>query len=207
MVAHEGADVEVPTRDRLLAAGMRLFAEKGFRATTVGDIEAAVGLQPRRGGLYKHFASKQALLEGAFERHLEAVEGARRTMDEVPLVDLHDIADALGRWLLIELDAERTITQLLEKEGDRLPDLRDRFRERVSDAGYQAASDLIGRWLGPRAADVDVDALAVVLLGPLINLRRSTWLYARPPLGIDDERVLAAWVDSCERLVASLVEA
>jgi len=207
MVAHDGPDVEAPTRDRLLDAGMRLFAEKGFRATTVGDIEAAVGLQPRRGGLYKHFASKQALLEGAFERHLDAVEGARRTMDEAPLVDLHDLADALGRWLLVELDAERTITQVLEKEGDRLPDLRDRFRERVSDAGYQAASDLLGRWIGRRSTDVDLDALAVLLLGPLINLRRSTWLYARPPLGIDDERMIATWVDACERLVASLVEA
>ena len=207
MVAHDGPDVEAPTRDRLLDAGMRLFAEKGFRATTVGDIEAAVGLQPRRGGLYKHFASKQALLEGAFERHLDAVEGARQTMDDAPLADLHDLADALGRWLLVELDAERTITQVLEKEGDRLPDLRDRFRERVSDAGYQAASDLLGRWIGRRSTDVDLDALAVLLLGPLINLRRSTWLYARPPLGIDDERMIATWVDACERLVASLVEA
>lgn len=202
----EDRSVQGSTRDRLLAAGLRLFAERGYRSTTVGDIEQAAGLQPRRGALYKHFASKQALLEGAFERHLDAVERARRTMDEAELVDLHDVADALGRWLLIELDAERTITQVLEKEGDRLPELRDRFRERVSDAGYRAASDLLGRWIGPRATEVDLDALAVFVLSPLINLRRSTWLYARPPLGIDDERMITAWVDSCERLVASLVE-
>ena len=44
------------TRQRLLDEGMRLFAERGFRATGVGDIEAAAGLQPRRGALYKHLS-------------------------------------------------------------------------------------------------------------------------------------------------------
>ncbi|HEX9548309.1 MAG TPA: hypothetical protein VF942_13300 [Acidimicrobiales bacterium] len=32
------------TKQRLLDAGVRLFSEKEFRETTVGDIEAAVGL-------------------------------------------------------------------------------------------------------------------------------------------------------------------
>ncbi len=51
---------------------MRLFAERGFRATSVGDIEGAVGLVPRRGALYKHFPSKQALLEAAVRAHLDS---------------------------------------------------------------------------------------------------------------------------------------
>jgi AcrR family transcriptional regulator len=205
MVAHGDQRVEVPTRDRLLTAGMRLFAEKGYRATSVGEIELAAGLQPRRGALYKHFATKQALLEAAFERHLDAVERARGTMDAAGLTDLAATAHALGRWLLAELDAEQAVTQVLEKEGDRLPELRDRFRERVSDAGYRATSDLLARWIGPRSVDLDLDALAVIVLSPLINFRRSTWLYGAPPLAIDDERMIAAWVDSSERLVTSVV--
>lgn len=66
------------TSDRLLVAGMELFAERGFRATTVGDIEAAVGLAPRRGALYKHFASKQALLEAAVRSHIDAAAAGER---------------------------------------------------------------------------------------------------------------------------------
>src|SRR5690348_7783062 len=54
-----------PTKQRLLEAGVRLFAANGFRETTVGEIEAAAGLEPRRGALYRHFESKEALLDAA----------------------------------------------------------------------------------------------------------------------------------------------
>jgi AcrR family transcriptional regulator len=41
---------------------MRLFSTKGFEATSVSQIEAAAGLSPGSGALYRHFASKEALL-------------------------------------------------------------------------------------------------------------------------------------------------
>jgi hypothetical protein len=43
----------------------------------------------------------------------------------------------------------------------------------------------------------DSEALAVVLLGSLINLRRSTWTFGRPPIGIDDQRLIDTWVELC----------
>jgi AcrR family transcriptional regulator len=204
IVAEETGVVEGRTRERLLRAGMRLFAEQGFRTTTVGEIEAAVGLQPRRGALYKHFASKQALLEAAVERHLEAVEQASGVMDAVPLTDVRTEALVLGRWLLAELDAEREVTRILEQDGARMPELLDRFRQRVSDAGYLATARLVRRWVGAGAAQVDVEPLAVNLLGSLINVRRSTWLFGVPPLGLDDDRLVEAWADLCVRLTETL---
>lgn len=204
MVAERGEPVEGQTREKLLREGMRLFAEKGFRATTVGEIEAAVGLQPRRGALYKHFPAKLALLEAGVQRHLDAVAQASRVMDDVPRTDVAAEASMLGRWLLGELDAERDMTRIMEKDGDRLPELRDHLRERVSDAGYAATAALLRRWAGRAVDDVDVKALAVALVSPLINFRRSTWTWAAPPLGIDDERMLAAWTDLCVRLVGTL---
>ena len=53
------------TRGRLVATARRLFAEKGFAATSTEEIlgEAAVS----RGALYHHFASKTALFRAAFE--------------------------------------------------------------------------------------------------------------------------------------------
>jgi AcrR family transcriptional regulator len=203
-------------RARLLDAGLRLFAEKGFRETTVGEIEASVGLAPRRGALYKHFPSKQALLEAAVQRHLDAVDAAAQVLDDVPAGDVRTEAHVLATWLLRELDAERNVIRTLEQDGDRLPTLRDRMREQVSDAGYRATAELLRRWWratvgagddGTLDVDaghgVDLDALAVLVLGPLINLRRSTWTFARAPLGLDDGRVVDAWADLCERLVRS----
>ncbi len=49
------------TKARILDEALTLFATKGFRATTVRDIAAAVGL--RQGALYNHFANKEAILE------------------------------------------------------------------------------------------------------------------------------------------------
>ena len=46
-----------PTRERILLAARRLFAEQGYKGTSVGEIEAAAGLSPRAGALYKHFPS------------------------------------------------------------------------------------------------------------------------------------------------------
>src|SRR5690349_17475077 len=54
-----------PTRERILDAAVELFGRQGYTRTSVGEIEAAAGLVPRSGGLYKHFPSKRALLEAA----------------------------------------------------------------------------------------------------------------------------------------------
>ncbi|HEX2436247.1 MAG TPA: helix-turn-helix domain-containing protein, partial [Solirubrobacterales bacterium] len=62
------------TSERILDAAMQLFAERGYRGTSVGEIERAAGLAPRSGALYKHFEGKEDVLERAIERHLEAID-------------------------------------------------------------------------------------------------------------------------------------
>ena len=51
----------IAARDRVLAAAMRLFAEHGFAATTITQIEQAAGLSQGAGGIYRHFPSKVAI--------------------------------------------------------------------------------------------------------------------------------------------------
>jgi AcrR family transcriptional regulator len=66
MPRHKFAD----TRDRIEAAAIRLFVEKGVDATTVRDIARAVELS--EGALYRHFVSKEELVWHLFERHYVA---------------------------------------------------------------------------------------------------------------------------------------
>jgi len=47
-------------REAVMDAAARLFAEQGYRATTIRDITGAVGMLP--GSVYYHFKSKDALL-------------------------------------------------------------------------------------------------------------------------------------------------
>src|SRR3712207_3652118 len=118
---------EKTTRQRLLDEGLRLFAQRGFRRTTVGEIEEAAGLSPRSGGLYKHFRSKQELLAAAVERHLHEIETIGEVLELMPLGDLRAELTLLARWILGDLERHRELFLVLEKEGADLRELRDRY--------------------------------------------------------------------------------
>ena len=68
-------------RDRLLSAALRLFAAKGYAATSVADIQRASGLAPGSGALYKHFGSKRELLEAAVAYRIDSIVAAREQYD------------------------------------------------------------------------------------------------------------------------------
>lgn len=53
------------TRDQLVAEATRLFAERGFEATSVEAVLEAAGVS--RGSLYHHFRSKEALFEAVLD--------------------------------------------------------------------------------------------------------------------------------------------
>lgn len=88
--------VTAPRREQLLGAAAALFSERGFHDVGIDDIGAAAGITGP--GVYRHFASKQALLEALCDRAMTSMlEGARRLRREhddpraalEALVDLH----------------------------------------------------------------------------------------------------------------------
>ncbi|MGH7856187.1 MAG: TetR/AcrR family transcriptional regulator [Candidatus Binatia bacterium] len=176
---------------------MRLFAERGFRATTVGDIEAAAGLVPRSGGLYKHFPSKRALFEEAVERHIRGAERIERIVDLLPVGDLRSELTLLARYLMGELSSEREVVVLIEKDGATFPELRDRFFREVVQRGYRYAVQFAERWLKsiPGGDAVDADALASLAVGTIVAYRRTEWTFGGDPLDVDEERFVQTFVN------------
>ncbi|MDT5015803.1 MAG: hypothetical protein QOD39_1963 [Mycobacterium sp.] len=77
------------TRAALVAAGRRLFGEKGFRATSVEDLAGEARVTT--GALYHHFSTKTALFEAVFvQAHTDlltastdAAQGATDGLDEL----------------------------------------------------------------------------------------------------------------------------
>ncbi|MBB3051560.1 AcrR family transcriptional regulator [Prauserella isguenensis] len=63
--------------DDIRAAALELFTDRGFRATTMADIGAAVGM--RGPSLYKHVESKQDLLARIMTTTMEALLAGYRT--------------------------------------------------------------------------------------------------------------------------------
>lgn len=54
------------TKEKIAIEAMLLFAKSGFDGVSVRDIAAAVGI--KESSLYKHYASKAAILDSIFER-------------------------------------------------------------------------------------------------------------------------------------------
>jgi AcrR family transcriptional regulator len=186
-----------PTKQRLLDEGVRLFAKNGFRETTVGEIEEAAGLEPRRGALYRHFPSKEGLLEAALDAHLDALANAGQDLPTSGSDDPRETAVALARWMFGELDREQSILRILEQDGDRLIHLRDRFRDTLMKPGYQLITKITREWAGASATSTDPEAIAAVLLSALVNYRRSAWTFDYPPGGLSQDRYVSAWADLC----------
>ena len=189
--------------DRLLNAAMSLFAENGFAATSVGDIERAAGFAPRSGVLYKYFDSKRALLDAGLERHLAAVSDIDDEISLRPLGDVRSEITMLAWWLLAELDASREITHVVEREGPNLVEIRDRMRAGISDRGYELGVAMLQRWTSA-PTEVQLQAFSVVAIGALINTRRSTWTFGATPLGLTDDQIVTTWVDMCLASIEAL---
>src|SRR6266700_675555 len=112
------------TRDRIIDEAMRLFSAQGYKATTIAQIESAVGLTPGAGGLYHHFDSKESVLAAGIERQLarlDALRDIRRVL--TPLDDLKAELTLTARYVLTELDSESELLRLLASEARNRPQL------------------------------------------------------------------------------------
>jgi AcrR family transcriptional regulator len=170
---------------------MRLFAERGYGRTTMGDIEEAAGFTRRGGTLYHYFPSKTAVLEAALERHTDAVADVGGLARLLPLPDRESELLLLAKWLLGELDRQHDLVRFVEKEGDHLAEIRDRLSRDLVDVGYRWTAEYGRSLLGEETWDLE--ALAVLFVGALVNYRRTLWSFGRPPLDLDENRLLAAW--------------
>ncbi len=182
-----------------MRAGVELIGQRGFADVTVGDIELAAGFARRGGTLYKHFASKHDLLIQAMQHHIDTLDRQDGLEGFTELPDLRSELMVLARWVLSRLTREEMISKVIEKEGHRLPDLVAQMRQGISETGYAMTSAyLVDRGLSPEA---DAEALSVILLGGLVNLRRSAWTFGDAPAGVSDERAIAAWAEMALRLL------
>jgi AcrR family transcriptional regulator len=186
------------TPDRLMDAALKLFAEQGSKATTVGAIESEAGMAPRSGALYQHFKGKQELLEAALDRELAGMDELTHAIAMFPLGDLRAELTMLARWNLASLDQRAALTRFVRREADLLPQrLRSKLYDRLVAKPYAE----IVAWLDSRFREAgieppDLDVLALILIEPMAAYRELDRLFGRVPAAIDDERFVEAWVDA-----------
>ena len=99
------------TRDGIVAAALTVFALKGYAAASMDDISLAAGCS--KGGLYHHFATKGAVLEGVVNRLFAA--GALLPPFRADAGELNLQPRALAR-IAIEVWAEATHDERLRQQ-------------------------------------------------------------------------------------------
>lgn len=88
-------------REEIITAASRLFYEKGYDNTSIADILKAAGVA--RGTLYRHFESKERIMEGMIEKH--TAEILRQTLEAANNPDASVMArfaaalEALKTWV------------------------------------------------------------------------------------------------------------
>ncbi len=195
-----------PTRQRILTEAMRLFGEQGYSATTIAEIEAAAGLSPGAGSLYRHFPSKRALLGAGVDRQiatgsdLVALIGDQAAFAVLPLPERLAVIARAG---LRRLDQERDLNRLLVRDLARFPDLLERMGDGEIRRVYRVVTQWLATQAGPQAPQRDWEALAAVLIAAVSNYWLLRDVFGEHPTGIDEQRYVAALVE----LAAGLFDA
>ena len=178
-------------RSELTRQAARLFAQKGYHGTSVGDIAEALGVQ--KGSLYSHIPSKEDLL---YETLAEGAAAFHASLDAIPddAPPVEKIRLALRGHLRVVAEQLDVATVFVQEwrylHGARREEFvaeRRRYEERIRELLRE------GRDLGELRSDLD-EATAALLV-----LSAANWAYTwlQPGRETDElaDRFLALLVD------------
>jgi len=161
----------VDSRQEILRTAARLFQQRGYDATSMNDVAAALKLS--KGGLYHHFQSKDEILFEIMDHAMEITE----TRVLAPARAIADPEERLRALIRLHIEvvlspADREITVMLHENHPLQPLLRKRINMRKKEY-IHFVENLIAEVQKVRQAKgaVSPRAAAFALLG-MIN-----WIY------------------------------
>ena len=114
---------EPSTGDKLIWAAIDLMAQKGYHATTTKEIAAAAGVNEVT--LFRHFGSKQKLLEAAFDRYHYGDEMTKLFRDKL-VWDMKTDLLLISRTYHTIMARNRKMIMIGIKEGGSIPGVDER---------------------------------------------------------------------------------
>lgn len=148
--------------EAVLDAAARLFAERGYAASSMRDIAEACGMLP--GSIYYHFAAKEDLLAAVYERgvrEIGAALAAAAARERDPWARLEAACAAHLQTILRRSDYAQVLIRVLPRD---VPPVAARLK--ALRAEYERAFRELVAAL-PLAADADRRSLRLMLLGAL----------------------------------------
>jgi AcrR family transcriptional regulator len=195
MVSEYSLTMALSGRDRLLAEALKLFAARGYAGTSVADIQTAAGLAPGSGALYKHFASKRALLEAAVAYRIESIVAARQEYDAESPVGVEKAVRRAGQLIRDNLTASEDLLRVMLRESEELGDLNEQTWKVITDNAYHRFTDELAASNRAGITNVpDPQASAAVAISSLTYAATLRALTGHSPGDVDDDRFFEACV-------------
>ena len=186
-----------PTRERILDAAWRLFAQQGFAGTTVSQIEAASSLAAGSGSFYRHFRSKEEVLHAVVDREVERADAARDVGPE-PADTGGDVRVALAMEFQRRLASLRRLHPLIrvvQREREHLGTSRDHLGDLLVSRNVTVRSERFAAWMARGAIPTrDPEALATAVMCALVGYDMSCEYFGRPPGGTSEEAFISTLV-------------
>jgi AcrR family transcriptional regulator len=168
------ASPRTEVRTTLEAVASRLFAERGYAATTVDAIVEGAGVS--KPAFYRHFESKQHLHLELLERHRDQLATAALTVLETEADDLDSTLVAMLDAWFIQVESQPYTWRMMfrdttgDPEAERVHDeLRD--RQRANDV-------MLLRRFAPGLPETELEPLGEVIRSSLTGL--ALWWLDHP---------------------------
>jgi AcrR family transcriptional regulator len=193
-------------RERLLAAGLRLFAHQGFARTSTRELAEAA--QVNVAAISYYFGDKAGLYRAVFfepmadaQADVDRITAPALTLDQALRGFFHGFLEPLREGEDLRLCMKLHFREMLEPTG-----LWEQLVEQGIRPVHDALVALLQRHLGVPEADEELLALAVCItaLGVHLHVGHEVTAQVAPSLaGADVDR----WSDRLVRLARAMVEA
>jgi AcrR family transcriptional regulator len=187
------AERTAATIDAVVSAARKLFMARGFEAVSIDDIAAAAGIA--KGGVYHHFASKQAIFEIVLDR--VQAELAEELNTRLAANTGKRTPDTISRNVFEYLQAasEPGLRRLIMIDGPVVLGL-PRWREIDDRHFFASIHSGVVAIMGPKAPRKEIEAAARLVAGAIVEAALAT--------GASDNPVAAARV-YCTALRSMLI--
>jgi AcrR family transcriptional regulator len=153
-------------RTQILDAAYKVFAEKGYRDTTIADVAAELGLG--HGTFYRYFTNKHDIFVHVMDASLLRLARAIASEDPTATATLAEYraqVERIGSSLLALLDSDPAIARLLFYEAMGVsPELDERIQRAWELAGEVTEAYLKnGKQKGFLRADLDTHVTALAI--------------------------------------------
>jgi AcrR family transcriptional regulator len=180
-------------RERILDAGLLIFAEKGFTGATTREISSEAGVNEVT--LFRHFGSKKALFAHVIQERSPLVE-IQSTVSTDTDAPVDELLQRNAMAVLRILKANRHLFMVILGDAWRIPRMRAIIGESGVEKGIEFLSQLMRQLIvAGKLRKMDPQIAARSLIGMVQSYFMTRYLLAgKDPGPGEDERMITGFV-------------